>query len=69
MESVLLCQCLIERPKCEDRQFCASVTLMLKKLRGGLLTVGWAGAGFVATAGWLYMITVAGWSIVKWFVG
>jgi hypothetical protein len=43
--------------------------LMLKKLRGGLLTVGWAGAGFAATAGWLYMITVTGWSIVKWFVG
>jgi hypothetical protein len=42
---------------------------VLEKLRGRLLTVSWAGVAFVATAVWLYMITVAGWSIVEWFVG
>jgi hypothetical protein len=42
---------------------------VLVKLRGRVLAVSWAGAVFVATAGWLYTITVTGWSIVKWFVG
>jgi hypothetical protein len=36
---------------------------------GRLFTIGWAVAGLVATAGWLYFIARAAWFLVDWFFG
>jgi hypothetical protein len=37
-----------------------------RELRGKLITVAWAAAVLIATAGWLYFIVRAAWSMVTW---
>jgi hypothetical protein len=40
---------------------------VMKQLRGKLLTVVWAAAVLVATAGWMYFIVRGAWIVVSWF--
>jgi hypothetical protein len=37
-----------------------------RELRGKLITVAWAAAVLIATAGWLYFIVRTAWSMVRW---
>jgi hypothetical protein len=41
---------------------------VMKQLRGRFLTVLWAGAVLVATAGWMYFIGRGAWIAVTWFL-
>jgi hypothetical protein len=41
---------------------------VMKQVRGKLLTVVWAAAVLVATAGWMYFIVRGAWIVVSWFL-
>jgi hypothetical protein len=41
----------------------------LRELRGTTLTIIWAAAVLIATAGWLYFIVQMAWVGVSWFFG
>ena len=41
----------------------------LKKLRARSVTITWAVLALIATAGWIYLIALAIWFIVRWLVG
>ena len=41
---------------------------ILKGLRGRSLTIGWAAAALVTTAGWLYFVGRASWLFVDWLL-